>query len=380
MKKLIVSILSLLLLSFAVHAQNPPTFTSPAETAATQDAVYTYNITTEDIDGEDIDVTAPTTPDWLDFTPGAAGSGTGVLTGTPGNDDVTGDNSVLLTVSDGGESTDQSFTIIVANVNDAPTFTSPAETAATQDAVYTYNISTEDIDGDDIDVTAPTTPDWLDFTPGAAGSGTGVLTGTPDNDDVTGDNSVLLTVSDGPASTNQSFTIIVANVNDAPTFTSVPITSATQDVPYTYTAVAEDIDEDDVLTYSAFVLPGWLDFDEGTQVLSGTPADANVGDHNVTLRVNDGTVNVDQIFTIVVANVNDAPTFTSVPVTSATQDVPYTYTAVAEDIDEDALEYTAPVLPTWLAFDKDKVYPKNPHKKGSHLQHPRTNNQTKYDH
>jgi len=32
-----------------------------------------------------------------------------------------------------------------------------------------------------------------------------------------------------------------------------------------------------------------------------------VGAHNITLRVNDGTVDIDQSFTITVANVNDAP-------------------------------------------------------------------------
>ncbi|RLD71773.1 MAG: hypothetical protein DRJ29_10260, partial [Bacteroidetes bacterium] len=40
-----------------------------------------------------------------------------------------------------------------------------------------------------------------------------------------------------------------------PTFTSIPITSVQEDAAYSYTAVAEDIDVGDVLTYSAFVLP-----------------------------------------------------------------------------------------------------------------------------
>jgi len=45
----------------------------------------------------------------------------------------------------------------------------------------------------------------------------------------------------------------------------------------------------------------------GTGTLSGTPTHSEVGTHNVTLRVNDGTVDIDQSFTITVNNVNDAP-------------------------------------------------------------------------
>ncbi len=61
-----------------------------------------------------------------------------------------------------------------------------------------------------------------------------------------------------------------------------------------------------------------MTFNTGTGLLSGTPTNAQVGDHAVVLRVNDGTVDVDQSFTITVANTNDAPTITSVANTAAT--------------------------------------------------------------
>ena len=328
-----------------------PTFTTSAVTAAVQDAPYTYNITTVDIDGDAINVSAPTSPDWLTFTPGAAGSGTGVLSGTPINDDVTGNNSVVLTVTDGTASTNQSFTIVVGDVNDAPTFTSTPGTAATQDAVYTYNVTTEDIDGDDINVSAPTSPDWLTFTPGATGSGTGILSGTPTNDDV-GVHDVTIRVNDGTVDVDQVFQITVNNENDPPTFTSIPVLTATQDVAYSYTAVAEDIDGN-TLVYTAPVLPTWLTFTAATQVLSGTPANDDVGDTTVTIRVFDGTVSVDQAFFIEVADVNDAPTFSSSPIISTSQGALYEYTASALDIDvDDVLTFTAPVLPGWMTFDE----------------------------
>ena len=137
---------------------------------------------------------------------------------------------------------------------------------------------------------------------------------------------------------------------NAPTFTSTPITVATQGLPYSYTATAEDLDEDP-LVFTAMVLPSWVSFDEITHELSGIPGNADVGMNDVTLRINDGTADVDQFFTITVANVNDDPVFTTTAITDATEDSPYTYTVVAIDIDGDDLTYSAPVIPTWLSFN-----------------------------
>ncbi|MBI9064037.1 MAG: hypothetical protein JEZ14_18780, partial [Marinilabiliaceae bacterium] len=125
-------------------AQTAPTFTSVAPTAATQDILYTYNITSNDDDGNTVTITAPTLPEWLTLNDNT--DGTATLSGTPLNAD-TGDNPVTLRVSDGTTQNDQIFTIVVANVNDAPTFTSVAPTAATQDILYTYNITSNDDDG-----------------------------------------------------------------------------------------------------------------------------------------------------------------------------------------------------------------------------------------
>ena len=97
--------------------------------------------------------------------------------------------------------------------------------------------------------------------------GTADLSGTPTNDDV-GDHSVVLMVNDGTETVNQEFTITVANTNDAPVFTSTAIEEATEDVAYTYTATASDVDVGDELTFAVPTLPDWLTYDIGTQVLS----------------------------------------------------------------------------------------------------------------
>ena len=89
--------------------------------------------------------------------------------------------------------------------------------------------------------------------------------------------------------------------NFAPVITSRPDTGASVQNEYSYTLMADDIDTADMLTLSAVNLPEWLTFNwqagQKTASLTGTPDTA--GHYPVTLRVSDGTIDIDQNFTIV---------------------------------------------------------------------------------
>ncbi len=196
---------------------------------------------------------------------------------------------------------------------------------------------------DTLNFSAPVLPIWLTFD-----TVTHILSGTPDNDHID-DQSVSLMINDGTVDVVQSFVIVVVNVNDPPTITSIPVTEARPGVAYEYTVTAEDIDGD-ALTYEDLVLPGWLTFNPSTQLLSATPGEGDIGDQHVTIRVSDGSLHVDHTFIISVSYGNHAPTFTSDPATSVVVGDSYVYTITAQDIDGDALTYTAPVLPDWLTF------------------------------
>ncbi len=336
-------------------ANDAPWFTSAPVEDATEDITYTYSITADDMDaGDALAFTAPVSPTWL--TLAQVTSRTATLSGTPSNADV-GDHAVELEVQDTGGLTDtQTFTITVANVNDAPVFTSAPVEDATEDAAYTYDVIAEDVDaGDALTITTPTLPDWLALMDN--GDGTATLSGTPLNADV-GQHAVTLQVRDASGLTDtQSFTVTVANTNDAPEFTSMPVTVATEDVTYTYNIAATDVDVGDVLGITATVRPSWLnitDHGNGTATLSGTPTNADVGDHAITLQVRDnGGAIGSQVFVITVANVNDAPWFTSMPVTAATEGVTYTYSITATDVDvgdTGELDITALTNPAWLTL------------------------------
>jgi hypothetical protein len=350
-----------------INENDAPVFVStPPAGNATQDIFYSYAVFANDIDRGDTELltfSIVVAPAWLTLTDNANGSAT--LSGTPGNSDVTGDNSVTIVVSDpGGKSDTQSFFVTVDNVNDAPVFVSdPPATGAMQDTSYAYNIVTSDPDDGEttqVTISAPIKPAWLTLVDN--GDGTATLSGTPSNADVTLNNDVNLVVSDpdGQMGT-QNFVINVANVNDAPVFESIPQTNATQDVAYSYVISATDADFGDIdsLIVSATTMPSWLalvDQGNGIATLSGTPSAADVYvDNSVSLLVMDRFGDTDvQEFVVTVADTDDQPVFTSSPPAGgATVDLLYTYSISAADPDagETAmLTFAAPTIPGWLSL------------------------------
>ncbi len=130
--------------------------------------------------------------------------------------------------------------------------------------------------------------------------GSGKVVYTPDAN-YYGSDSFTYTVKDneGEESNVATVTITVKAVNDPPSFSSTPITTATEGQKYSYRVTATDPDSGDTLTITAPTKPSWLtlaDNGNGTATLSGTPDDGN--DADVVLRVSDGTASADQSFTI----------------------------------------------------------------------------------
>lgn len=140
--------------------------------------------------------------------------------------------------------------------------------------------------------------------------------------------------------------------NYAPVITSVPVTSVNEDTPYSYTLTYREIDAGDVVTRSAKILPKWLSFNTSTGALTGTPLNKNVGDTIVRLAINDGKVEIVQTFTLTVVNVNDPPVIKSTAPTAVNENVLYTYTIVAEDVDAgDQITLSIQgTKPSWLTF------------------------------
>ncbi len=235
--------------------------------------------------------------------------------------------------------------------NNPPSFTSNPVTAATEGVAYSYSIIVADPDpGETLTITG-TYPGWLNLT--SSGQGTATLSGNPGNAQV-GSHPVGLTVTDsGGLTANQSFTITVANVNEPPGFNSDPVTSVRQGSAYRYAITTFDPDAGDSRTLTG-TYPAWLTLNttgNGTGTLSGTPGNAEVGNHAINLEVTDaGGLSATQSFTFSVANVNDPPAFTSTPVTAAQQGSAYSYAVTASDIDAGDNLVISGTYPTWLTL------------------------------
>lgn len=118
----------------------------------------------------------------------------------------------------GLESNTATINITVTAVNDAPVIESEAETAIVENNNYQYEIIATDVEGQALQVSAPTLPGWLQLVGDQ-------LVGTPQNSDI-GQHNVGLEVSDGAKSTSQTFTIQVVSTSS----NDIALSQATSDI------------------------------------------------------------------------------------------------------------------------------------------------------
>ena len=321
-----------------------PTISGTPNTSVNEDSLYTFTAVGADIEGSTLTYSVSGQPAWLSIN-----ANTGELSGIPTNANVGTSSSITVSVSDGELSASlDPFTITVINVNDAPVISGTPVTSINEDTAYSFTPSTVDVDGPSLSYSVQNLPVWASFS-----TFTGAITGTPENDDVGTYNSIVITVTDGALSDSLvAFNITVVNVNDAPVISGVPSTSVAQDAAYSFTPTAEDVDSSE-LSFSVENLPSWASFDATTGALSGTPTNDDVGSYEgIVITVSDGALSDSlNAFTITVTNVNDGPTISGTPGTTATEDQLYSFTPDANDPDGDELTFSIQEQPGWMAFD-----------------------------
>ncbi|RMH72739.1 MAG: tandem-95 repeat protein [Gemmatimonadetes bacterium] len=329
---------------FTIYVGHPPQFTTHPDSTVLVGNPYTYNIAATDADLNDpVTLMAPTKPDWLTFTPGT--DQTATLTGTPTLSDIGAHEVVLTATDDPGNVTEQRFTIVVADVNRLPYFTSTPDTTTPEGNAYRYEISVADTNpGDVLTVTAPAKPDWLTLTP--AGTNTAILTGIPGNDHV-GPNEITLQVTDiFGAMRQQSFRLWVINVNNPPTARDDTV-STPEETPVTVNLapLVTDVDVGDSLTWNLF--DGDLrvinyQINNVAQTVTFTPVADSNGTYTMRLRVTDsGHETAFSTITIYVTPVNDAPQAATPANIRTNEDVPVVLDLApyATDIDSDSLTW-----------------------------------------
>ncbi len=334
--------------SFVVSVTNvndSPSIISSPVTGATQNVAYEYNVDATDADpGDLLTYSLEIFPAGMSIDPVS-----GLIVWIPDATQV-GDNSVIVMVVDSiGLFSTQSFIVSVIDTNDQPFITSTPVTTATENAPYAYDVEATDLDAEDLLTYS------LDVFPTGLtiNSVTGLIDWTPDATQVGDNNVTVRAVDTGGLFDTQSFVITVINVNDAPSITSVPVTTANENVPYIYNVASTDLDVGDILTYSLDVSPTGMNVDPATGQILWIADTTQIGDNSVTVRVTDIDGLFDtQSFIVTVINVNDAPSITSAPVTTATENIAYVYDVEATDPDAgDILTYFLDVFPAGMTID-----------------------------
>ncbi|WP_417841650.1 cadherin-like domain-containing protein [Terasakiella sp.] len=275
------------------------------------------------------------------------------------NADSTETLTLSYEVSDGFKSTPTTAQISITPVNDAPVLSGPVTLSSDSEGNYqedsTINLTksqllahASDIDGDSLDILN------VVATSGGAvvdnGNGTWTVTPTLNSTD---DVILSYTVSDGKgASVQQTATLEIQNVNDAPTLSNTVILNGTEDTVLSISkaqllAYANDVDGD-TLSIENFAIDGRDQQGSLEETADGwlyTPGENSTSDITFTYTISDGNGGtIDTTATAKFGAVNDAPTVSSTPVSlSGTEDTVLTITQdqllneYASDVDGDTL-------------------------------------------
>jgi hypothetical protein len=325
----------------------PPVISGVPMTSVEAGRAYAFVPTANDPDGDNLLFALSGGPGWAAFD-----TSTGRLSGTPPTGTTGTTGSIVISVSDGPNTASLApFTITVTapTSNTPPTITGTPATTATQGTLYTFQPTAGDADGDALTFSIANRPTWATFS-----SSTGRLQGTPGASHIRTYGNIVISVSDGKASTPLSaFSITVASSNTPPTISGTPATTATVGTQYSFTPTAADADGG-TLTFSITNRPTWATFSTTTGRLQGTPAAANVGTFsNIRITVSDGQDTAQlAAFSIVVSGApNRAPTISGTPPAAVTPGTAYSFAPTANDPDGDTLTFSIANAPAWAAFD-----------------------------
>ena len=356
----------------AANPQNPTTASLPSAPAATQDAPsftssmppatatagtpYQFQVSANDADSISLTYSAQGLPGWLTLNPQS-----GLLSGTPANDDAGETADIIVRVTDGQTSVAlPAFRIRIAAVaaaptpppapdNQAPTISGTPTTRLAATTAYAFTPTATDVDSMILTYAVANKPSWASFS-----TTTGRLSGTPGRTDTGSYGNIVISVSDGQLSASlPAFTVTVTSApNTAPTITGSPASSVTAGSAYNFMPSASDVDGQ-ALSFSIVNRPSWANFSSATGQLSGTPTAAQVGSYgDIVISVSDGTATTAlPAFTLAVsAQPNAAPTITGSPLTSVQAGSAYSFTPTASDPDGQMLGFSISNKPSWASF------------------------------
>ena len=303
----------------------PPVFTSSASFSAAENQTAIGTVTAVDVDTDNSSINFTVSGSELLIT------SAGVLTFASAPDFETKMSyTATVTATDGTNSTTQSITVNVTNLNDnSPIFASSATFSAAENQTSIGTVTATDGDASD-SVTFTVSGSELSIT------SAGILTfaSAPDFE-TKASYTATVTATDGTNSITQSITINVADVDDvAPAFSSSATFSAAENQTAIGTVTATDVDTDN--SSIAFTVSGseLSITSAGVLTFASTPDYETKTSYTATVTATDGTNSTTQSITVNVTDVDDvAPAFSSSATFSAAENQTAIGTVAATDVD-----------------------------------------------
>ncbi len=255
------------------------------------------------------------------------------------NANFNGDDSVIVKAEDiHGNFIEHEVSITVEPVNDAPSITTTNLTTD-EDVELVVQIEAEDVDGDDLQFTLGVNPSHA----AVSLSETGEITIQPDaNFNGTDELEVSITDIHG-ASITAVIEMTITPVNDSPVLSENSF-STDEDILLSASLVASDIDGDTLsYTLDSTVTSGVLTLEE-TGDFSYQPNADFAGSDSFTISITDEEVTIQEVITIDVNSINDAPIIITETIVTD-EDTTYIGQIEASDVEADSLTF-AIVTPT----------------------------------
>jgi hypothetical protein len=336
-------------------ANQAPLISGAPATSVVAGNPYNFVPNASDPDGNTLRFTIRNRPAWASFN-----SSNGALQGVPQSANVGTYGGITIYASDGRKTAAlPSFSITVtarASASPPPTTSPPSNsppvisgsppTTAREGALYSFQPSASDADGNALTFKIANRPSWATFN-----VNTGALVGTPAAGAAGTYGNIVIGVTDGTTTASlPAFTIAVTAANKAPTISGSPPTAASVGTPYAFTPTASDADGDS-LTFTIANRPAWASFSSTTGRLQGTPTTAGTFG-NIVIGVSDGQATAQlPLFSITVsAAANAAPKISGTPPASVLTGTSYAFKPTASDADGDTLTFSIANKPAWATF------------------------------
>ncbi len=203
----------------------PPSISGTPMTSVEAGTSYTFVPTASDPEGDALTFAILGRPAWAVFN-----TSTGMLSGTPPAGSTGTFGNIRITVSDGSSGAALpafSIAVTATTSNRPPTISGAPSTTATQGTAYSFQPAAADADGNPLTFAIANRPTWATFN-----TNTGRLQGTPGASHIRTYSNIVISVSDGTASTPlPAFAITVASSNTAPTISGTPPPTVTVGTP-----------------------------------------------------------------------------------------------------------------------------------------------------